>query len=138
MQVQDGTVQRLREKYGPKSSSGGKSHNIWATLGQQISRREHLFRDFKEEFKGDLERFVAYFTYLGKVKRKEDVKKTRSFRLLVEDISKCDNALKEEQGKDYYKGNDGHFLEEKWKAVWGDKNRWDIWYEIKPEAKNWT
>ncbi|KIJ42527.1 hypothetical protein M422DRAFT_254303 [Sphaerobolus stellatus SS14] len=125
LQVQDGTVQRLRNKYGPKGSSGGKSsHQIWSTVGQQISRREHLFKDFKEEFNGDLESFVAYFTYLGNVK--------------FEDILKHDKALKAEQDKDHYKGDDGQFSEEKWKAIWSNKHQWDIWYEINPEAKNWT
>ncbi|KIJ26519.1 hypothetical protein M422DRAFT_272395 [Sphaerobolus stellatus SS14] len=82
LQVQDGTVQQLREKYGPKGSSDGKSHNIWPTLGQQISRRKCLFKDFEEEFKEIWN---------------------------IEDIPKCDKALKEEQEKDCYKDSNGQF-----------------------------
>ncbi|KIJ47829.1 hypothetical protein M422DRAFT_28610 [Sphaerobolus stellatus SS14] len=66
-----------------------------------------LFKDFKEEFNGDLESFVAYFTYLGHVKHTKNIQKKHSFHLLVEDISKHDKALKAEQAKDHYKGDDG-------------------------------
>jgi hypothetical protein len=65
-QFRDGTVRRLREKYGPQQ--GRKSLPGWKTIGQQISRRERLGEDFESEFAGDVEHFLSFFTYTGSVK----------------------------------------------------------------------
>jgi hypothetical protein len=36
-----------------------------------------------------------------------------------------------------YKDGDGLFSDEIWKRKWGVMNKWEIWYELEPEAKNW-
>ncbi|KIJ49984.1 hypothetical protein M422DRAFT_160377, partial [Sphaerobolus stellatus SS14] len=133
IQVRDGTVGRLRAKYGP--AKGRDTHKIWQALGQQISKREHLHHDLEEEFGGDLERFIQYFTYTGKVRQQDGVVKTRSFCLLVEAIPKCKEALEAEQSKDSYKDSSGNFSAEKWRETWGAKNKWEIWDEIDPSVR---
>ena len=76
-QVQSGLVHRLRVKYGPSSSPPKKADPLWSTLGQQISKRERLYRDFEVEFGGDIERYLTFFTYQGGVRWKVELK-TRS------------------------------------------------------------
>jgi hypothetical protein len=134
-QVQSGLVERLRVKYGPGRNK--KADPLWATLGQQISRRERLARDFESEFQGDMERFLDFFTYTGSVRRKVEVK-TRSMRLLVTlDIPNRNKCLEQEQQRKHYKDDKGVFSKEKWLEKWGSKNKWDIYYELEPRAREW-
>ncbi|KIJ28544.1 hypothetical protein M422DRAFT_270147 [Sphaerobolus stellatus SS14] len=116
-QVRDGTVAHFRAKYGPTQD-----------------RKANL----EEEFGGDLEQFVSFFTFTGAVKRQKDVSKTRAFRLLVEDLPKRNSALEVERKKDCYKDGGGGFSELLWSAKWDSKNKWEIWCEINPDAKDWS
>ncbi|KAF8521808.1 hypothetical protein JB92DRAFT_3094344 [Gautieria morchelliformis] len=109
-QVQSGLVQCLRDRYGPGKDK--KADPLWATLSQQISRRERLARDFESEFQGDMERFLGFFTYTGSVRRKVEVK-TRSMHLLVtKDIPNHTKRLEQEQQQEHYKDEKGVFSKE--------------------------
>ncbi|KAF8480572.1 hypothetical protein JB92DRAFT_3102092 [Gautieria morchelliformis] len=135
-QVQSGLVQRLRDRYGPGKDK--KADPLWATLGQQISRRERLARDFESEFQGDMDRFLGFFTYTSSVRRKVEVK-TRSMRLLVtKDIPNRTKCLEQEQQQECYRDEKGVFSKEKWLERWGSKNKWDIYYELEPKAREWN
>lgn len=84
-----------------------------------------------------MDRFIAFFTYTGGVRRKVEVK-TRSMRLLVtQDMSNRNKRLNQEKKLERYLHSDGSFSEEKWRLQWGSKNSWEIWFELDPEAKNW-
>jgi hypothetical protein len=134
-QLQSELVQQLRQKYGP--SSMRNTNIIWSKIGQRISRWERLMRDFENEFGGDKDKFLAFFTYEGRMRKKTQVK-TWSRRLLVtEDIPLRDKCVNMEAQAEEYKDEDGLFSDEIWKRKWGVMNKWEIWYELEPEAKNW-
>ncbi|KIJ53048.1 hypothetical protein M422DRAFT_243020 [Sphaerobolus stellatus SS14] len=116
-QVRDGTVAHLRAKYGPTQD-----------------RKANL----EEEFGGDLEQFVSFFTFTGAVKHQKDVSKTHAFHLLVEDLPKHNSTLEVERKKDCYKDEGECSSELLWSAKWDSKNKWEIWYEINPDAKDWS
>ncbi|KAF8584183.1 hypothetical protein K439DRAFT_1616896 [Ramaria rubella] len=71
-QVQSGLVHHLHEKYGPSADRATSS--IWKKIGQQISRRERLMHDFQDEYGGDKDNFLAFFSYEGKVQKKTETK----------------------------------------------------------------
>ncbi|KAF8585721.1 hypothetical protein K439DRAFT_1615724 [Ramaria rubella] len=133
-QVQSGLVHWLHEKYGPSADRATSS--IWKKIGQQISRRERLMHDFQDEFGGDKDIFLAFFSYEGKVRKKTEMK-TWSMRLLVEDIPLCNKCLNAEMLLEKYRDEEGIFSDDLWQGKWGNKNKWEIWYELEPEAKNW-
>ena len=85
-----------------------------------------------------MEQFISFFTYTGAVKHQKDVSKTRAFCLLVEDLPKRNGALEVEKEKECYKDKGGCFSELLWSAKWASKNKWEIWYEINPDAKDWS
>ena len=135
-QVKSGLVHQLRVKYGPSLSPPKKADPLWTTIGQQISRWECLYQDFEAEFEGDMERYLTFFTYQGGVRQKVELK-TRSMRLLVEDIPKQNKCLEFETQSAVYMDKEGNFSKEHRQEKWGSKNKWEIWFELDPEAHNW-
>jgi len=135
-QVQSGLVRRLQVKYGPSLSPPKKADPLWSTLGQQISKQEHLHRDFEVEFGGDMERYLTFFTYQGGVTQKVELK-TRLMQLLVEDIPKHNRCLDLEAWLVKYIDNEGNFSKELWEVKWGSQNKWEIWFELDSTAHNW-
>ncbi|KAF8577810.1 hypothetical protein K439DRAFT_1621819 [Ramaria rubella] len=109
-QVQSGLVHQLHEKYGPSADRATSS--IWKKIGQQISRRECLMRDFQDEFGGDKDIFLAFFSYEGKVRKKTEMK-TQSMRLLVEDIPLRNKCLNAEMLLEKYRDEEGEVGKQK-------------------------
>ncbi|KAF8589537.1 hypothetical protein K439DRAFT_1300338, partial [Ramaria rubella] len=126
-QVQSGLVHQLCEKYGPSADRAISS--IWKKIGQQISRRECLMCNFQDEFGGDKDIFLAFFSYEGKVWKKTEMK-TQFMWLLVEDIPLCNKCLNAEMLLEKYRDEGGIFSDDLWQGKWGNKNKWEIWYEL--------
>jgi len=56
----------------------------------------------------------------------------------VEDLLKHNGACEVEKEKDCYKDEGGCFSELLWSTKWASKNKWEIWYEINPDARDWS
>jgi hypothetical protein len=92
--------------------------------------------DFKNVFNSNREKFLAFFICEGKVWKKTEVK-TWSMQLLVtEDISLRDKCVNMEAQSEEYRSADGLYSDELWQRKWGSMNKWEVWYELDPEAKN--
>ena len=56
----------------------------------------------------------------------------------VEDIPKQNKCLDLEAQSVAYMDKEGNFSKEMtWQEKWGSKNKWEIWFELAPEANNW-
>ncbi|KAH7904815.1 hypothetical protein BJ138DRAFT_1018596 [Hygrophoropsis aurantiaca] len=128
IQVENGSVQRIRDRYGPVP--GRASDPMWKTLKGKVTKRERLHQQLIEQFDSNKERFFAFFTVdIGSAKRskKKHSPCLRPSRLVVEAIPHLTRDLKEERKKDMYQDGEGRFAAHLWEARWGDANDWEVW-----------
>ncbi|KAJ7123823.1 hypothetical protein C8R43DRAFT_1135875 [Mycena crocata] len=132
LQVENGEVAKLRERYGPKNGSRGGADPLWSKMNVMVTRRERLFKQLQEEFQGDKDSFFLFFTVTGtsKKSKKSDTEKLRPFRKVVEAIPHRDKDLKTEKEKSEYNGADGNFSDEIWTVRWSGLNSWEIWRKL--------
>ncbi|KAJ7171863.1 hypothetical protein C8R43DRAFT_874734 [Mycena crocata] len=134
-QLENGQVAEIRELYGPKKDRA--TNLMWGQIKNTITRRERLGNELQNEFKGNKDKFFAFFTITetpkGKRgKSKEAVEKLRSLRLVSQAIPHRDKDLRVEQSSVEYQCN-GVFSEELWTAKWDGKNKWEVWRTIDKE-----
>ncbi|KAJ7066767.1 hypothetical protein B0H15DRAFT_794362 [Mycena belliarum] len=130
-QCENGAVAKIRELYGPQT--GREANPMWANIKMTITRRERVALELKNEFRGDKEKFFAFFTVpdSGSKKRKvtEPTEKLRPLRRIVEAISRRNKDLTTEQQLEVYQNN-GVFSAELWEMKWSGNNKWEIWRAI--------
>ncbi|KAG1722935.1 uncharacterized protein EDB91DRAFT_1209957 [Suillus paluster] len=121
-QVEDGTVSRVHERYGPRD--GRATDEMWGHLKGKITKRERLYGLLAGAFEGDRDRFFEYFTPT-----------LVALRMVVEAIPHCQKDLQDERRNTRYVDLvSGKFSKELWRAVWGDRNDWYVWREL---GKEW-
>lgn len=122
LQVQNGTVQAYYDRYGPKVVDGKrqKADPIWATVRNLVSRRKRLHHQLTGPFKGDEDRFFAFFTVppleleqRGKHSKGEVL---RPMHILVEAITPMEKDIGREHLKAQYCGSDGKFSPALWES----------------------
>lgn len=138
-QVQSGLVDHLCSKYGP--SKGKPAHKCWATLKGKVSKRKRTAEVLRDDFEGDLENFLSFFTVrvpgggtASGMKRKREEVTYRSYRRIVEKINHLTRDIETEKLKAQYRDGLGNFRMDCWKEKWGNKNRWEVWRELGLEA----
>lgn len=135
-QVEEGHVQQIRDKYGPKK--GRPSHPLWENIKSTVNRRERLYAQLKNEFAGEKEHFFDFFTRRpedgpsvassSKGKRKASGESLFPLRKVVEAIPRRDKDLAGERLRDVYRDDIlGDFSEAKWCEHWGSRNSWEVW-----------
>ncbi|KAG2114385.1 hypothetical protein DEU56DRAFT_748984 [Suillus clintonianus] len=129
-QVEDGTVSRVREHYGPRD--GRATDEMWGHLKGKITKRERLYGLLAGAFKGDKHCFFEFFTVSaasGSKKRRGASEPTLvALRMVVEAIPRCQKDLRDERRNTrYVDPASGEFSDELWRAVWGDRNDWYVW-----------
>ncbi|KAF7965123.1 hypothetical protein HWV62_45547 [Athelia sp. TMB] len=138
-QCKSGLVADLRNNYGPSIVNGkrtGRSHPLWDSVKNIVSRRERLYAQLKQHFDDDEEKFYGFFTVPSSEcsrSSKNAAPALRSMNCLVNSISKMEDALASERQKASYCTADGNFSTVLWKSVWDDKNDWEVWRALGKE-----
>ena len=134
-QVEEGQVQRTRDKYGPKKCH--PSHPLWENIKGTVNQQEQLYAQLKNEFAGEKQHFFDFFTHQpedgplvassSKSKCKASGESLFPLHKVVEAIPRWDKDLAGERLRDVYRDDTGDFSEAKWCECWGSKNGWEVW-----------
>ena len=138
-QVKSGEVQVIRDKYCPKSRKE-PSNPVWNSIKNAISRRERLYLQLQNQFRGDEDRFFAFFTLtpdqvLSKKKQKRG-ENLRGMRKLVEAITRMEKDIVVQKQHSQYLESHGQFSMALWQAAWGNQNDWEVWRQLRLETYN--
>ncbi|KAK6992375.1 hypothetical protein R3P38DRAFT_2658867 [Favolaschia claudopus] len=140
-QVESGKVASIRARYGPSDGRRGTADPSWPKYKNIVSKRERLYRILSEDFAGDKQRFLTFFTVPQIPKKRKRAKDEsdspedhfRSFRKIVEAAPWCESDLQIERRNEKYVDSNGNFSDALWTEKWGTMNGWEIWREVKGE-----
>ncbi|GJE98263.1 hypothetical protein PsYK624_144890 [Phanerochaete sordida] len=131
----DGKVQDSRCKYGnPVKNRKTSNPSLWEIKRGKVNRLESVYDVYVEDFKADNSRFFGFFALSsaprgGQRKRPRidgDPAPCQGLNKVANARRRCYSAIAEEMKCESYLGSDGTFCVDKWRARWGDKNKWEV------------
>jgi hypothetical protein len=143
-QVESGQVKEIRDRYGLTHGSAGSSAE-WKMVKTVVCKRERIHGQLASEFKGDKDRFFAFFTVepsteLTKKRKPRQGKfavdgvQLRPLNKVAAAIYVRDKDLTEEKKSSGYCDDNGCFRKDLWEARWGGMNQWEIWRVLGKEC----